>query len=146
MSDRRRRLYAEYAAALGAAVLFCAGWRAIVGGQADGWWLIRDAGAFGMLVVAYPVIEELSFRGVVQGALAAWTRRRTLLPGISWANLLTSVLFAAIHFVHHPPLWAVAVVVPSLIFGYFRDRTGGVLSSIGLHAFYNLIFYSLVGK
>ena len=99
-----------------------------------------------MLILFYPVVEELSFRGVIQGIMLRWTQRREIVPGISMANGITSLLFVAVHFVHHPPVWATAVLIPSLIFGYFRDRFGSVIPAIVLHAFYNLMFYALVGK
>jgi membrane protease YdiL (CAAX protease family) len=100
---------------------------------------------FVRLIVAYPLIEELAFRGVVQGVLLRWTHARALWGGVSLANGITSLLFVAIHFVYHPPLWAVAVLVPSLVFGYFRDRFARVTPAIFLHAFYNLIFYTAMG-
>ncbi len=108
-------------------------------------WLFSDPYAFLMLVLFYPMVEELSFRGVIQGALALKFSNRLYGGFLSAANLVTSLLFVAIHFVHHPPLWAMAVFVPSLIFGYFRDRFGGVVPSIVLHAFYNGVFYSTMG-
>jgi len=113
---------------------------------ADPGWLLADGRAFGILILFYPVIEELSFRGVIQGVLLKGTHRREMLPGITVANGITSLLFTAIHFVHHPPVWAAAVVVPSLIFGYFRDRFESVVPAVILHIFYNLIFYATVGK
>ncbi len=108
-------------------------------------WLLSDPYAFLMLILFYPIVEELSFRGVIQGALALKLPDRLYGGFLSVANLVTSLLFVAIHFVHHPPLWAMAVFVPSLIFGYFRDRFGGVVPSIVLHAFYNGVFYSTMG-
>jgi membrane protease YdiL (CAAX protease family) len=108
-----------------------------------GW--LHEGSAFWLLVVVYPVVEELAFRGVIQGALLRWSAAKEMLPGITVANGLTSALFVAMHFVHHPPMWAVAVLVPSLVFGYFRDRFGSVLPSVVLHAFYNLIFYTTMG-
>ncbi len=92
--------------------------------------------AFLYPALIYPVVEELVFRGVIQ----EWIQQK--LPGlaigvISIANLTTSVLFTALHFINHPPLWAASVFIPSLIFGYFKDRTGGLGAPIALHMFYN---------
>ena len=108
-------------------------------------WLFSDPYAFLMLVLFYPMLEELSFRGVIQGVLSLKLSDRLYGGFLSAANFVTSLLFVAIHFVHHSPLWAMAVFVPSLIFGYFRDRFGGVVPSIALHAFYNGVFYSTMG-
>lgn len=95
------------------------------------------------LVIWQPVLEELLFRGVVQGQfrLHAWGREKRW--GVTQANLLTSVLFVLAHAFYHPPLWAVAVFGPSLVFGYFRDRYGSVYPSLALHVYYNMGFFCL---
>ncbi|MFN2309388.1 MAG: JDVT-CTERM system glutamic-type intramembrane protease [Gammaproteobacteria bacterium] len=94
-----------------------------------------------ILGLLYPLVEELLFRGVLQG----WLRERAALchtfAGLSWANLLTSTLFTALHFIAHPPLAALAVFVPSLIFGHFRDRYGGLRAPIALHMYYNTGYF-----
>ncbi len=61
--------------------------------------------------------------------------------GLSKANLLTSLLFAGAHLFVQSPLWAAAVIVPSLIFGAFRDRYKSVDPAIILHSFYNLGYF-----
>jgi membrane protease YdiL (CAAX protease family) len=146
MNKTNERLYLEYALALSAAVIICTGWRLAFGSGKDWLWMLGDAQAFMVLVLIYPIVEELSFRGVIQGVLLHGTHHREMLPGVTVANGVTSLLFMAIHFVHHPPLWAAAVAIPSMIFGYFRDRLGSVMPAIFLHGFYNLIFYSMMGK
>jgi len=96
------------------------------------------------VVVWQPIIEEILFRGVIQTQLdkLTWAARKLL--GISLANVATSVLFILVHFVHHPPTWAVAVFVPSLVFGYFRDRHQSLYSPIVVHSFYNLGYLLVV--
>lgn len=91
------------------------------------------------LVVVQPVVEELVFRGALQGHLLArgWTRR---IGPVSSANLGTTVAFVALHFMAQPPAWAIAVAVPSLVFGHVRERAGSVLPAIALHALYNAGF------
>jgi membrane protease YdiL (CAAX protease family) len=108
-------------------------------------WLLRDYESFLVLIFLYPVVEELAFRGVIQEYFAVRTNEKTFGFGITYANLITSILFALIHFVHHAPVWAVAVFIPSLIFGYFRDRFVRVLPAIFLHGFYNGVYFSYVG-
>ena len=63
--------------------------------------------------------------------------------GFTLANLATSVLFTALHFVSHPPLWAAGVLLPSLLYGYFRDRHDSVYPAIALHVFYNAGYFLL---
>jgi membrane protease YdiL (CAAX protease family) len=89
------------------------------------------------LIVFYPVVEELAFRGVIQEFIASKTKQYPAFFYLSVANIVTSVLFVMMHFVHHTPLWALLVFVPSLVFGYFKEQYGHIGASIFLHMFYN---------
>ena len=130
----------------------------------------------------YPVLEEIVFRGALQGFLldrlpsslavernqsdergvaadadtatdsetsgltsasTATPRYRMLVGGVSWANVLTSLAFAALHLISQPPLWAFLVFFPSLAFGWLREASGGLIFPIILHIFYNLGFFLL---
>lgn len=95
------------------------------------------------LVLLQPLLEELLFRGLLQGWLVArpWGRRQ--LGGLTWANLAVTVVFVALHFINHPPLWAAGVLLPSLLYGYFRDRHDNVAPAIALHVFYNAGYFLL---
>jgi len=95
------------------------------------------------LVLLQPVLEELLFRGVVQGQFRLRTWGGVKRWGMTQANLLTSALFVLAHAFYHPPLWAVAVFVPSLVFGHFRDRVGNIYPSLALHVYYNMGFFCL---
>jgi uncharacterized protein len=90
------------------------------------------------MVLWQPVVEELLFRGILQGRLLGRPWGQGVFLRISLANLVTSVVFMAIHFIAHPPLWALSVLVPSLLFGYFRERHHSLYPAIILHGFYNL--------
>jgi len=91
----------------------------------------------------YPVLEEYVFRGALQTALFNRTTLRRSLMGISMANVLTSLVFAAMHFINQPPLWAAMVFFPSLVFGWARDRYANIHASIVLHVVYNTGFIAL---
>ena len=97
------------------------------------------------LALGQPILEELFFRGFLQGQLhrQAWGRKSW--GGVTVANGVTSLLFMLGHWRHHPPLWAVAVLTPSLIFGYFRDRYTSVYPSMTLHVVYNMGYFLLTG-
>ena len=89
------------------------------------------------LVLWQPLFEEILFRGLIQGQLIkhAWGRRSWL--QISMANGVTSLLFVGLHLFMNPPLAALLVFIPSLVYGYFRDQCDSVVPSIVLHCAYN---------
>ena len=91
------------------------------------------------LVIWHPVVEELLFRGILQGQLikSEWGKRSWL--KISAANMVTSILFVGFHMVNNPPLFAFTVIVPSLVFGYFRDSCNSVYPAILLHSAFNAL-------
>jgi membrane protease YdiL (CAAX protease family) len=51
----------------------------------------------------------------------------------------------AAHALTHPPEWAAAMLFPSLVFGYFRDRYRSVVPAAALHVFYNAGWFLLRG-
>lgn len=108
-------------------------------------WPLRAPGRFLLLVLVYPVLEEIVFRGALQGALRARPHARHALFGLTLANVYTSLMFTGLHFFSHPPLWALAVMIPSLVFGYFRDRHDSLAAPIALHIFYNAGFFWIFG-
>lgn len=91
------------------------------------------------LVLVQPVLEELVFRGVLQGRLLRLTDGRRLGP-VTLANLLATAGFVALHLTAQPPAWALAVAAPSLVFGHLRERFGSVFPAIAMHALYNAGF------
>jgi membrane protease YdiL (CAAX protease family) len=104
---------------------------------------VSDPVALAGLVLVRPVVEEFVFRGALQGwALDTnWGGRR--LGPLTAANAASSVLFVAAHALAQTPGWAAAVLLPSLIFGYFRERTGSLVAPCLLHGFYNAGFFVL---
>lgn len=97
------------------------------------------------LVLLYPVLEEWLFRGLLQPLLLKSAIGRSSLYGITFANVAASVLFTAFHFISHTPVWAVSVLFPSLLFGWFRDRHQSILPAIVLHCGYNLAYFLSFG-
>jgi hypothetical protein len=92
----------------------------------------------GLLLFALPVIflvplaEELTFRGLLQPALAGW-----LGPPIGIG--VASVLFAALH-------WHYGFMTPQIVFygavlGWARHTSGGLRAPILLHALVNGISF-----
>ena len=97
------------------------------------------------LVLWKPLLEELLFRGFLQGMLSRQFWAQQAIVGITVANSITSLLFMVGHLGRHTPKWAIAVIVPSLIYGYFRDRYRSVYPSVALHSFYNTGYFLLTG-
>ena len=64
--------------------------------------------------------------------------------GLTVANVITSVFFATAHLLYQPILWSIATFIPSLIFGYFRERYDRIMPSVILHSWYNLGFLLFV--
>jgi membrane protease YdiL (CAAX protease family) len=105
-------------------------------------WPLREPWRFLYPALFYPVVEELIFRGLIQDMAHRHLKPWRLGP-LTHANILTSLLFTALHFINHPPLWAAAVLIPSLLFGFFKDRTGALTAPILLHVFYNSGYFWL---
>lgn len=97
---------------------------------------------FGSLVLWQPAIEELLFRGVLQGVLLNSDFGTRRFAGVSSANLLTSIAFALTHLVNHSTFWAIGVFFPSLLFGLFRERSGSVWPPLLLHTIFNFAFFA----
>jgi len=105
-------------------------------------WPIVSPMAFILPVILYPILEEIVFRGMV----LEYCQKKipgVLLFHISKANFITSILFTALHFIYHPPLWASAVFIPSLIFGFLKERHQSLIPPILIHVFFNAGYYWL---
>ena len=109
-------------------------------------WISENGLLFLQLALLYPLAEELVFRGLLQEALWRTRLGRLSVYCLSMPNIVTSLIFTGFHFLAHPPAWAVAVIIPSLVFGFFRDRYQSVIPAIVLHVFYNSGYFLLFGK
>jgi hypothetical protein len=100
---------------------------------------------FLILTLWQPCAEEVVFRGCLQGQLRRQSWACRAWQGITGANGVTSLLFMLGHWWYHPPFWAMGVIVPSLIFGYCRDRYASVYPCMALHMLYNAGYFVLTG-
>lgn len=94
------------------------------------------------LLVWQPMVEELLFRGILQGLLLSTTLGSASRWGVSVANLATSLAFVIVHFVNQPAAWAIGVFIPSLLFGLFRDRSNSIWPAVALHVLFNGAFFA----
>jgi len=134
----------QYGLALLAAPVLWGGLLWLAAPQPSFDWVLLAPWLFVSLVFAQPVMEEIVFRGWLQGWLIKKEWGSYSLLNISTANILTSVVFVSMHLFYHAPLMALLVFVPSLLFGYFRDRYDGwLIPCILLHCFYNAGYFYL---
>ena len=105
-------------------------------------WPLLTPLAFIIPVILYPIVEEVVFRGAV---LEFFQEKISgvLFLNLTKANIITSILFTGLHFFYHPPLWASAVFIPSLIFGLLKERYQSLIPPILLHVFFNAGYYWL---
>ena len=94
-----------------------------------------------MLLILFPVIEELVFRGIIQPIIHKKFSKTW--RSISVANVLTSLLFSVTHLFNHNPIWALSTVLPSLVFGWSKDRYNTLLAPLILHCYYNVGWFYL---
>jgi len=106
--------------------------------------LIDNSGLLLLLCLVYPIVEELAFRGALQGWLLRYRAgKKQIIAGLTGANIITSCLFVAAHLFYQLPVWALLVIGPSLVFGWFRDRYQSVAPAILLHILYNSGYFPL---
>lgn len=91
------------------------------------------------ILIWQPLIEELLFRGIIQGQLTKYEWCRQAIFKITSANVVTSILFAGMHMLNNTPIWSLTIFIPSLLLGYFRDTFNSVYPSMVLHSIYNAI-------
>lgn len=90
-----------------------------------------DGAGLWMLLLVAPVLEEIVFRAGLQASLV----RRGWQPGL--AIVLASAAFAAWHLAAGQGLAALAVFLPSLVFGHAYARHG-LACAMACHSWFNL--------
>lgn len=106
---------------------------------------LLDDGLGHLLVIALP--EEAFFRGYLQTELqmAIPPKRKLLGAGFGLAVVITSTLFALGHVATDLHVNRLGVFFPSLLFGWLRNRTGGIGASVLFHAACN-VFASFLAE
>lgn len=90
-----------------------------------------------LLLVAFP--EEFFFRGYLQSQVARFCPGKIV--AIGWAVPITSLLFAFSHTLITFQWWHFAIFFPSLVFGWLREKTGGLVAPILFHTASNLLVH-----
>lgn len=89
-------------------------------------------------LVSISILEEVLFRGFLQGWLLGRVSFKPKLFNLSRANWLSSLAFALAHVWAHALLWVPGYFAVGLVLGYFRERYRGILVPVLLHCYYNL--------
>jgi membrane protease YdiL (CAAX protease family) len=89
-----------------------------------------------LAVVGAPIVEELFFRGLLQGA---FTRRIGAVPAL----FVTALIFSFAHVLNEGPLAPLVLFPMALVLGYLRHRTGRLAAGMVAHAFFNAIVFML---
>jgi membrane protease YdiL (CAAX protease family) len=89
------------------------------------------------LVVGAPIVEELLFRGLIQGA---FTRRLGATPAI----FVTALIFSFAHVLNEGPAAPFVLFPAALILGYLRRRYGRLAPGMIAHATFNGVAFALL--
>ena len=90
-----------------------------------------------LAVVGAPLVEELLFRGLVQGA---FSRRVGAVPAI----YITAIIFSFAHIFNEGPAAPLLILPGGLILGYLRHRTGRLAAGMIAHATFNATVFLLL--
>lgn len=89
-----------------------------------------------LAVIGAPLVEELFFRGLLQGA---FTRRVGAVPAL----FITAIIFSFAHVLNEGPLAPIALFPLALVLGYLRYRTGRLAAGMVAHALFNASLFLL---
>jgi hypothetical protein len=90
-----------------------------------------------LTIVGAPIVEELFFRGLIQGA---FTRR----AGPTAAIFVTALMFCFAHVLNEGPLAPLVLFPPALVLGYLRHRYGRLAPGMIAHSTFNAIAFGLL--
>lgn len=101
--------------------------RQFIESPVDGWYLTMA----GLVIVGAAVVEEVLYRGLIQATLV------NLRFGRWPAIVITSTIFALMHWSVAQINAVVALFALSLVFGWAYERTGRLITTIIMHAVFN---------
>ncbi len=117
----------------------------ILGFESDVGSFVRSPFRAGAILLLYPVLEEVVFRGLVQDYISIKTKACDSFLSVTWANWLTTMLFCLTHFVTRSLTVALLVAVPSLVLGALRDKRFSIKELAAIHVYWNGGVYLLIG-
>lgn len=97
----------------------------------------QDTRLYFKLLLWGPIVEELVFRAGLQKWLAQKLGRPYL------ANVLSSFMFALMHYALSGNLATLLVFLPSMLLGWVYQKTNSLMWAIVLHSIFNLMFVTI---
>lgn len=103
-------------------------------------------GLYQTFYIALP--EEFFFRGYLQTRLNQIFGKYQLILGVEtgWGLFITAMIFMLFHLVLAMNFWNFAILVPALIFGWLREKTGSITAPTVFHALCNIMLFTLQGR
>lgn len=89
-----------------------------------------------IFLIFVPLAEEYLFRGLFQSMLL--TKFSGKIYILSYANIITSIIFSLSHLFYNDLLHSFLVFFPSLVFGMLYDRSRSIIPSFITHFVYNI--------
>ncbi len=89
-----------------------------------------------LFLIFVPLVEEYLFRGLLQSMLL--TRFSGSIYIVSYANIVTSIIFSLSHLFYNNLLHSFLVFFPSVVFGILYDRSRSIIPSFITHLVYNI--------
>lgn len=117
----------------------------VVGGRFNPDWTWPGLHFLSAQFLGAAIPEEVFYRGWLQSQFnGAWPTSRTIMGArIGKGLVFTSFLFALGHVIIEYSPVRVAVFFPSLIFGWLREKTDGLVAPILFHGLSNLLMATL---
>ena len=109
----------------------------------EAFWFLNQLEVFFQFTLVSAIVEEIIFRGFLDEILKKSALLKNRVGPLTYRNILISLLFTALHFFWHSPLWALLVIIPSLIFGYSKKRYETIVAPILIHLIYNLCYFAI---
>jgi membrane protease YdiL (CAAX protease family) len=102
---------------------------------------------FGLFTIGFG--EEILFRGYIQSRLNRAFGKPFHTWGVRWGLglIITAILFGSMHFFHGTGTlwWGLWTIFPGLVFGFLREKTGGIVAPAIAHGVPAAIVYVFMG-
>ena len=109
----------------------------------------KQVGGFTYALFTTGFGEEILFRGYVQSRLNRAFGRPFHICGVRWGLgvIIAAILFGSMHFFHGTGTlwWGLWTIFPGLVFGFLREKTGGIVAPAIAHGVPAAIQYVFMG-